>query len=274
MMTGAAFVFATLIGVFITPDGVVVGSDTAIMSRSGPQAPRQKFCITGLRAVATMQGVYELTDTETKTTIALHDLFRAFCAKIDRTQLPATLRGQAEFIASELGLGLTAFLDDVPDAAIVNMYSANPVVARVAVSGYDEDGRPGSVVVGIGIATEKATNRWQVMVRDQSSLTFGTCGVRFHGQEVVALSLRRSNDARVPAAERQKPEVQRLSALIGGSCADASMRSVPALFAEATRLTMTHGVGFGIPKGVVNFPLDIVVIPRTGKIEVSRVDAR
>ena len=266
-----ALVFATLIGVFITPDGIVVGSDTAIMSRRGSQPPRQKYCVTTLRAVATMQGVYELTDTETKATIALHDHFRQFCAQIDRTQLPATLRGQAEFIAGELGLGLTAFLKELPAAEIIGMYRSNPVVARVAVSGYDEDGRAGSVVVGIGIATDVATNRWQVQVRDMSSLTFANCGVRFHGQEVVALALRRDTDARVPAAERQKPAVQRLSALIGGSCSDASIRSAPAMFTEATRLTMMHGSGFGIAPGVVNFPIDIVVIPRVGKIEVTRV---
>jgi hypothetical protein len=273
-MSGLALVFATLIGVFITPDGVVVGSDTAIMARSGAQTPRQKFCVTGLRAVATMQGVYELTDTETKTTIALHDLFREFCAKIDRTQLPATLRGQAEFIASELGLGLSAFLEDVPDAEVVSMYASNPVVARVAVSGYDEDGRPASVVVGIGIATEKPSNRWQVQVRDLSRLTFSNCGARFHGQEVVVLALGRSTDARVPAAERQKPDVQRLAAMISGSCSNSSIRSAPGMFAEAVRLTVAHGAGFGIPPGVVNLPLDIVVIPKTGKIEVSRVNGR
>lgn len=269
-----SLLFATLIGVFIAPDGIVVGSDTAMMSRRGPQPARQKFCVTGLRTVATMQGVYELTDTETKATIALHDHFRDFCAKIDRTQLPATLRGQAEYIAGELGLGLTAFLKSIPAADIVNHYSSNPVVARVAVSGFDQDGRAGSVVVGIGIATDAPTNRWVVQVRDLSSLTFRDCGVRFHGQEVVALSLTRSTDARVPAAERQRPEVRQLSALVGGSCADASIRSAPGMFTEAVRLTMTHGAGFGIPPGVVDFPLDIVVIPKIGKIEVSRVDAR
>lgn len=272
-MSGLALVFATLIGVFITPDGIVVGSDTAIMSRRGPQPARQKYCVTGLRAVATMQGIYELTDTETKATIALHDHFRQFCAQIDRTQLPATLRGQAEYIAGELGLGLTAFLKDLPAAEIVSMYSSNRVVARVAVSGYDEDGRAASVVVGIGIATDAATNRWQVQIRDLSRLTFHECGVRFHGQEVVALALQSSTDARVPAAERQKPEVQRLSALIGGSCSDTSIRSAPRMFAEATRLTMTHGAGFGIAPGAVNFPIDIVVIPKTGKIAVSRIDS-
>ena len=85
------------------------------------------------------------------------------------------------------------------------------------------------------------------------------------------MSLMRDTDARVPAAERQKPEVQKLSALIGGSCSDASIRTVPGMFTEATRLTMQHGSGFGIAPGVVNFPIDIVVIPKSGKIEVLRI---
>src|SRR5687768_1310952 len=86
-MSGFAMLFATLIGVFITPDGIVVGTDTAVSSRRG-QSIREKYCVTGPRSVATLQGVYELTDTETQATVALYDHFRDFCAQIDRTQLP------------------------------------------------------------------------------------------------------------------------------------------------------------------------------------------
>src|SRR5215207_10609472 len=112
-MTGLALLFTTLIGVFITPDGIVVGTDTAISSRRG-QSIRQKYCVTGERSVATLQGVYELTDTETQATVALYDHFRDFCAQIDRTQLPATLRGKAEFISEALRTALETFLMGVP----------------------------------------------------------------------------------------------------------------------------------------------------------------
>lgn len=265
-------ILATLIGVFITPDGIVVGADTAISSRRAPQPARQKYCVTGPRAVATLQGVYELTDTETQATVALYDRFREFCAEIDRTQLPGTLRGQAVFIAEALRVSLDTFLRDVPAADVVRQYSSNSVVGRVAVSGYDEDGAA-SVVVGVGIAIEATEKKWEVQVVGLSRLTFRDCGVRFHGQEVVVLSLRSSTDLRVPRSERQKPDVEKLSALIGGSCADASIRSAPQLFTEAARLTTLFGKGFGIQPGVVDLPLDIIVIPKNGMLEVSRVNS-
>ena len=271
-MSGLTLLFATLIGVFITPDGIVVGADTAITSRSG-QSSRQKYCVTGPRSVATLQGVYELRDTETNATVALYDHFRDFCARIDRTQLPPKLPDKAEYIAEALREALDRFLRDVPAAEVIARYASSPIVARVAVSGYDDEG-PSSAVVGLGIATDTAANKWQVQVRDLSRLTFRECGVRFHGQDVVVLALRNGSDARISASEREKPDAKRLSALIGGSCSDASRQSAPDLFAEAVRLTMALGNSFGIQPGVVNLPLDLVVIPRSGDMTVSRIDSR
>lgn len=271
LAAGFSLLFATLIGVFITPDGIVVGADTAITSRSG-QSSRTKYCVTGPRSVSTLQGVYELTDTETRATVALYDRFREFCAEIDRTQLPPTLRGKAKYIADAMSAALERFLKDVPAVEIVRQYASSPVVARVAVSGYDEQG-PASVVVGLGIATDRSTNKWEVQVRDLSRLTFRGCEARFHGQDVVVLSLRNKSDLRVPKPEREKPDVEKLKALVGGSCSDASIQSAPRLFMEAARLTMAYGKGFGIQPGVVNLPLDIIVIPKDGTIDVSRVSS-
>ena len=270
-MGSFALLFATLIGVFVTPDGIVVGADSAVSSRRG-QSTRQKFCVTGPRAVSTLQGVYELTDTETNAMVALYDDFREFCGKIDKTQLPPTLRGQAQFIAEALRTSLDSFLEDVPAVEVIRQYGSNPVVARIAVSGYDEHG-PGSVVVGLGIATDRATNRWESQVRNISSLTFQECGARFHGQEVVVQSLRSSRDLRVPKPEREKPDVEKLRSLVGGSCSDVSIRLAPHLFAEAARLTVAYGKGFGIQPGIVNLPLDIIVIPKNGTLDVSRLNS-
>lgn len=269
-MGAAALLLATLIGVFITPDGIVVGTDTAVSNRAGQESTRQKHCVTGPRAVATLQGVYELTDVETKATVALYEHFRDFCARTDRSDLPVTLRGQAEYIAETLRTALDRFLGDVPAAEVVRRYASSEVVARVAVSGYDEQG-PASVVIGLGVATDVATNRWETQVRDLARLTLRECGARFHGQEVVVEALRRSTDARVPAAERQKPDVVRLTSLLRGTCSDVSVRSAQRMFTDAARLTVTLGNRFGIPQGSVNLPLDIVVIPRSGTIDVSQV---
>lgn len=271
-MSGLPFIFATLIGVFITPDGIVVGADTSVSNRGGQESTRQKYCVMGPRAVATLQGVYELTDTETKATVALYDGFRELCAQTDRSRLPPTLRGQARYIAETLRASLVAFLQGVPASEVVRRYTSNSTVARVAVSGYDKDG-PASVVVGLGVATDVKTGRWEAQVQGLSRLTFDECGARFHGQDVVLTALRTETDVRIPRGERQRTDATKLASVMRGNCTDVSIRSVPDLFKVAARLTMTLGTGFGIPKGSVNVPLDVVVIPPVGDIVVSRIDS-
>jgi hypothetical protein len=258
---------ATLIGVFITADGIVVATDTSISNRTGQISARQKYCVTGPRTVATLQGVYYLQDVETQDTAALYDHFQELCAGA-KTMLPAALRQQAQVIAGKLQSALEEFLQKIPAAEIVRAYGDRPVIARIAVSGYDERG-PASLVMGLGVATDRATNRWEVQVRDLERLTLTTCGVRFHGQDVVVAALGRATDARIPAAERRKPDVTNLTMMMAGKCADASIRSASAMFAEAARLTVTLGTQFGIPAGSVSPPLDIVVIPASGAITVS-----
>jgi hypothetical protein len=269
---GVALLFATLIGVFITPDGIVVGADSALSDPSGPVASQQKFCVTGPRSVATLQGAYELQDTLTKATTRLFDRFRELCNQMGGAPSPITLREQAERIAIALKDDLVAFLEGLPAAEVVRMYSTARVVARVAATGYTERG-PESVVVGLGVATDGATKRWEAQVQPLSRLTFSECGVRFHGQESVVATLGTDKGLRVLPAEYQNGDVTRLSALLQGSCSEASIQSVQSMFVQAVRLTIMLGPGFGIPKGSVSPPLDVVVIPRDGAIEVKRIDS-
>jgi len=272
MTTGLAFLFATLIGVFITPDGIVVGSDTALSDLTGQVASDQKYCVTGPRSVATLQGAYLLQDTVTKDAIQLYDHFRDLCSQMDRSSEPVTLRDQAEQIANILRDDLALFLERLPAAEVVRTYSSNPVVARITVTGYGAGG-PASVVVGLGIATDRPTNRWEAQVRNLSRLTFARCGVRFQGHESVVTALGKDTDVRIPSAERRNADVKKLSALMRGNCSEASIRSARSMFVQAVRLTMTLGDGFGIPKGAISLPIDIVVIPRDGPIDVTHIDS-
>jgi hypothetical protein len=265
----SALLVATLIGVFITPDGIVVGADTALSTIGGQVANSQKYCITSPRSVATMQGQYVLEDTVTKATAELNDRFRELCTQVSSLS-PMTLRQQADHIAYALRTDLVTFLDRLPPAAVVATYSSRPVVARVAVTGYGERG-PESVVVGIGIAVDRATSRWEAQVQPLARLTFSDCGVRFQGQDGVVNVVRTDTGVRIPRTELQQPDVAKLSSLLRGECGDASIRSAPAMFVQAVRLTMTLGPGFGIPQGSVGLPIDIVVIPREGAIEVTQI---
>lgn len=271
-MTGGAFLLATLIGVFITPDGIVVGTDTALSNLNGQVASQQKYCVTGPRTVATLQGSYMLQDVVTKATIELYERFRELCSHLGDPARSGSLREQADYIASALKIDLAVFLKGVPADEVVRMYASTPIVARVAVTGFSDKG-PESVVVGIGIATERATNRWEAQVRDLSRLTFAECGVRFQGQESVVTALRNDKDARISRADRQHADVARLSTLIGGTCAEASMRTAASMFVQAVRLTVTYGVDYGLAKGTVGMPVDIIVIPRDGSIDVRRIES-
>ena len=264
-----ALLVATLIGVFITPDGIVIGADTALSNLGGQVASQQKYCVTGPRSVATMQGAYWLEDTVTKATVELHNRFRDLCAEVGSSLSPMTLQQQANHIANALRADLVEFLNQMPAADVVR-YASAPVVARIAVSGYGERG-PESVVVGLGIAVDRPTNRWEAQVRPLARLTFSSCGVRFHGQESVVTALQTDTGVRIPKAELQQPGVARLAGLLRGECGDASTRTAPTMFVEAVRLTMTLGTGFGVPQGAVSLPVDVVVIPRDGSIEVQRI---
>lgn len=260
---------ATLIGVFITPDGIVIGSDTALSNLGGQVASQQKYCITGPRSVATMQGAYWLEDRVTKATVELHSRFRDLCEEVGKSLAPLTLKQQADHIANALRTDLIEFLQQMPAADVIS-YASTPIVARIAVSGYG-DGGPESVVLGLGIAIDRPTKRWEAQVQPLARLTFSGCGVRFHGQESVVSALRTDNIARIPRAELQQPDVAKLAALSKGECGDASTRSASSMFVQAVRLTVTLGPGFSIPQGAVSLPIDVVVIPRDGSIEVQRI---
>jgi hypothetical protein len=263
-----ALLFATLIGVFITPDGIVVGADTALSNLGGTVGSQQKYCVTSPRSVATMQGQYWLEDAVTRATVELHGRFRELCTQIGSSLTSMTLRQQADHIANALKSDLVAFLERLPAAAVLSAYASSPVVARIAVSGYGVAG-PESVVVGLGIAMDRPTNRWEAQVQPLARLTFSECGVRFHGHESVVTALR--TDKGIPPPEREQADVAKLTTLLRGNCADASTRAAAAMFVQAVRLTMSLGPGFAIPQGAVSPPIDIVVIPREGPIDVSRV---
>ena len=126
-----ALLVATLIGVFITPDGIVIGADTALSNIGGHVANQQKYCITGPRSVATMQGQYLLEDTVTKATVELQQsLPGTLCAQVGRSLSPMTLRQQADHLASGLKADLVEFLERLPAAAVVHLL-------------VDPGGRPG-----------------------------------------------------------------------------------------------------------------------------------
>jgi hypothetical protein len=181
-----------------------------------------------------------------------------------------TLRQQAEHIAYALRTDLVAFLDRLPASDVASRYASNAVVARVSVTGYGDSG-PESVVVGLGIAVERKTNRWEAQVQLLSRLSFSDCGVRFQGQESVVSLLRTDTGVRIPRSELEQADVAKLVSLLKGNCSQTSIQSAQGMFIQAVRLTVTLGANFGVPQGTVSLPVDLVLIPREGAIEVKQV---
>jgi hypothetical protein len=108
-------------------------------------------------------------------------------------------------------------------------------------------------------------------VRPLARLTFSECGVRFHGQESVVNVVRTDKGVRIPKADIEQPDVARLAGLLKGECGNTTIRTAPALFLQAVRLTVTLGPGFGVPSGSVSLPIDIVTVPRDGAIQTTRI---
>ena len=211
-----------------------------------------------------------LEDTVTKATVELNKRFQDLCAEVAGAAAPMTLAQQADHIANGLRADLIGFLQQMPAVDVIRTYGSSPLVARVAVTGYGERG-PESVVLGLGIATERNTNRWEVQVQPLSRLAFSGCGVRFHGQESVVSALRTDNGKRIPKTELQRPDVSRLTTLLKGECGGSSTQDAAAMFLRAVRLTITLGPGFAIPSGSVSLPVDVITIPRDGAVDVQRV---
>jgi hypothetical protein len=83
--------------------------------------------------------------------------------------------------------------------------------------------------------------------------------------------LRTDTGVRIPRSELQHADVAKLVSLLKGNCSQASIQSAQAMFMQAVRLTVTLGANFGVPQGTVGLPVDLVLIPREGAIEVKQV---
>ena len=242
-----ALLVATLIGVFITPDGIVIGADTALSNLGGQVASQQKSCITGPRSVATMQGAYLAGRYGHEGDRRVAQPVPRFVRAGRQLTVADDAGQQADHIANELETDLVEFLERLPAADVIT-YASTPVVARIAVSGYGERG-PESVVVGLGIAIDRPTNRWEAQVRPLARLTFSECGVRFHGQESVVNVVRTDKGVRIPKADIEQPDVARLAGLLRGECGHTTTRTAPAMFLQAVRLDRHARTWFRCPTG-------------------------
>lgn len=258
---------ATLIGFFITAEGILIGADTAVTNNEGFRLIRPKYCQTGPHTVATLQGQYYFDHPPSKSTAALYNLFRDVCGAIERSGKPQGVAEQADAIIEVLRAEMAKYLARVP-ARDVELHPDSIVVARVTVAGYDGS-QPVVTARGLSIIGTAET-RWEARSVVLPRLSFAACGSRFQGEEAVVEALR-SGDVRISPGDLRTPEVAALRRP-DGDCAKRDLAAARAMFVAATRLTIALGSQFNIRGGAVGPPVDLVVIPANGIVKAERLE--
>ena len=260
--------FGTLIGIFLTSTGIMIGADTVLWGSSAPDPTRiEKTCLASRRSIAAFEGWYG-------DRLSLHRQFQAVCKTLSRSRKPVTVEAQADLLIRKLfdkyreQQGVSAATSAVLPAP------ENPHIAFVAVAGFD-----GAVpLVAVRELRWEKTRKgiWSVKTARVGKLSFDGCGVRFLGDErVAALLLDTSGHFE---RDKQRPEVSRaieanrLRAEENCFLSTFSVEDAKVLYKLAVRATIDHAEAFQMENGAVGGQLHLLTIPPTGPIESVVVD--
>jgi hypothetical protein len=253
-MITSLFTIATLIGVFVGPTGIVVGADTAVSDKTtGFVQMAHKYCQIGDSAVAMIQGQYGLTSTSGQK-VPLYNAFRTTCDAIRENH--TSLKQKAAELADELKAQLSALGDSVLDKKIAQN-TPNHTIVSVVVAGY-ENSQALVLLEDIEARLTGPTHRW-VITRRETHID-GRCQGWFTGEYAVVKALR--NDSNFPPINRRKADVALLVSNDAG-CPGWNYEAVKAAFKTAVNLTIQFGPVYGIQKGSVAPPLDMLFISST-----------
>jgi hypothetical protein len=260
--------FGTLIGIFITSAGIVIGADTVLWGSSAPDPTRvDKTCMPSVRSVATLEGWYGER-------LYLHQHFQDICQELARSVKPISLEGQADRLVQKLQQKYKEHTGN-PFATRANLPPPSTKhIASVVVAGFE--GTTPLVTVR-EIRWEKTRKgQWRLVAERVGKLSFQGCGVKFLGEDGVAALLLDTS----PHFEQEKhrPEVQaaiRVNRLHKeDNCFSSSLtiEDAKSLYKIVVRLTIDHGDQFMIQNGTVGGRLHLLTIPPAGPIEEELVD--
>lgn len=260
--------FGTLIGIFLTSTGIMLGADTVLWGSGAPNPSRiEKTCMPSQRTVAAFEGWYGER-------LSLHQQFQAVCKTLSRSRKPLSVDAQADLLIRKL---LDRYREQqgpstTPAAALPA--PANPHIAFVAVAGFD-----GATPMAAVRELRWEKNRkglWSVKTAPVWKLSFDGCGVRFLGDErVAALLLDTSGHFE---RDKQRPEVSRaieanrLRAEDHCFLSAFSLVDAKVLYKLAVRATIDHAETFQMENGAVGGQLHLLTIPSDGPIEKIVLD--
>jgi hypothetical protein len=250
-------IIATLIGVFVTPDHIVVGADTAISNGDGTfQSAPRKYCQTGPVSVSAIQGTYAIGSNR----VTLFNHWGRICDRFVKGA-PLMINAQAETMAEELRKDVAQFASEVSPEEFAREV-IDPHIVFIIVAGY-EGGRP--VVAVQEVRAEKTGSGKPNIFRTRIEPTV-QCRGWFIGNNAVIAALRTPPG---PPVNRSRPEIARLIQPLS-ECKDSSYEAIKSSFAMAVELTREWGGSYKIPKDAVGPPLDIVLITNS-KLTIERI---
>ena len=258
----------SLIGIFLTSAGIVIGADSVLWDSTAAPPPRgDKTCQTGSRSVATLQGWYGER-------LFLYKRFHEICRELARSSKPLSLEAQADRLTKKLEQTYRKHTGTLPPKPASLPLPSSEHVAYVAVAGYEGE-IPLVTVREIRWKTD-SKGIWRVTTERVKHLSAQGCGARFLGEDAVANVLL---DKSVHfQKEKGRPEV------LAGSLANQlymeddciaspfSIEEAKALYKIVVRLTIDYGEEFEIENGALGGRLHLLTIAPGRSIEHEFID--
>ena len=260
--------FGTLIGIFLTSTGIMIGADTVLWGSSTPHPTRiEKTCMSSQRSIAAFEGWYGEG-------LSLHRQFQSVCKTLSRSRKPVSVEDQADLLIKKLFDKYREQAGPLSPTAAVPWAPEDTHIASVAVAGFD--GTTPTVAVRELRWEKTRKGQWRVTSGRVGKLSFDGCGARFLGADgVAALLLDRSAHF---DRDKQRPEVSRAieaNRLRGeDTCflSTFSLEDAKVLYKLAVRATIDHGETFRMENGAVGGQLQLLTIPSGGPIEKVVID--
>ncbi len=258
----------TLIGIFITSAGIVIGADTVLLGSGTAELTRaDKTCRTSPRSVATLQGWYGEQ-------LYLHKHFHDSCRKLARSSKPLSLEAQVDALMKKLQQKYRERTGALPLNATSLPPPLTDHVVSVAVAGFE--GAVPSVTVRELRWEKQSKGKWRLVTERKGKLSFQGCGVKFLGEDAIAALLLDTS----PHFEKEKHRPEARAGIKANllykedNCMSSSFSidEAKALYKLAVRMTIDHGERYQIENGAVGGRLHLLTIPIAGSIEEELVD--
>ncbi len=260
--------FGTLIGIFLTSTGIMIGADTVLWGSNTPQPTRiDKTCAPSQRSIAAFEGWYGER-------LSLHRQFQSVCKTLSRSRKPVPIDEQADRLMRTVFDKYREQAGSASSRAAALPAPVNRHIAAVVVAGFD--GATPMVAVRELRWEKNRKGDWRVMSGRVGKLSFDGCGARFLGADgVAALLLDRSAHF---DRDKQRPEVSRaieanrLRAEDHCFLSAFSTEDAKAVYKLAVRATIDHGETFQMETGAVGGQLHLLTIPSDGPIQRVVID--